>query len=255
MVPRLCLFPLLAVLTSAALTFDTAAQDAAVAAPPKTENKAPTAAVPEGINDRFKDPELDVSEWIGRFEIESREVYSARERVLDICSLKPGMAVADIGAGTGFYSRLFAETVGESGRVYSVDIAPGFLTHIRNRADKEGLTWLTTVQGSDRQTNLPPESVDLIFICDTYHHFEFPADTMTSALKALRPGGILVLIDFERIPGTSREFILGHVRAGKEVFRAEVESAGFQFLGENEVPGFVENYLLRFQKPEAPSSE
>lgn len=72
-------------------------------------------SVKPGINDRFLDPSLDVSEWLGRFEIESREVYAARERVLAEIDLKPGQKVADIGAGTGFYSRLFAAEVGESG--------------------------------------------------------------------------------------------------------------------------------------------
>ena len=85
-------------------------------------------SVKPGINDRFLDPQLDVSEWIGRFEIESREVYAARERVLSICAIKPGDTVADIGAGTGFYSRLFSAAVGEQGSVYAVDVSPKFWT-------------------------------------------------------------------------------------------------------------------------------
>lgn len=204
-----------------------------------------------GINDRFLDPQLDVSEWLGRFEIESREVYAARTRVLDACGIKPGMAVADIGAGTGFYSRLFAAAAGDEGWVYAVDISPRFLEHINHQAQQENLRNLTCVLCTDRSSNLPPNSVDVVFICDTYHHFEHPQLTLASIHQALKPGGRLIVIDFERIPGVSREFILGHVRAGKEVFQSEIVEAGFSQIDEVRIPTFQENYLLRFQKESA----
>ncbi len=95
---------------------------------------------------------------------------------------------------------------------------------------------------------LPPESVDVVFVCDTYHHFEYHQETLASNYKAIKPGGTYVLIDFERIPGKSREFILGHVRAGKEVFRAEIVKAGFQFAEEVKIADFKEIYLLKFRK-------
>ena len=204
--------------------------------------------LPKGINDRFVDPNMDVDEWIGRFEIESREVYKAREAVLQACEIKPGEVIADVGAGTGFFSRLFAKRTGWDGWVYSVDISTRFLQHIADRATDDGIENLTTVLGTAVSIRLPPESVDLVFVCDTYHHFETPAATLGSIYRALRPGGRIVLIDFDRIPGKSREFILGHVRAGKEVFKKEIEDAGFRFSGETKVDGFEENYLLRFIK-------
>jgi predicted methyltransferase len=71
-----------------------------------------------------------------------------------------------------------------------------------------------------------------------------------SIFRALRPGGILVVVDFERIPGTSREWVLEHVRADKQTVRGEIESAGFRFIDEPRVPGLEENYLMRFQRPE-----
>lgn len=205
-------------------------------------------SVKPGINDRFVDPTLDVSEWLGRFEIESREVYSDRQKVLEACDIKPGDSVADIGAGTGFYSRLFASAVGTDGWVFSVDISPRFLEHIIVQSREDGISNMTTVLCSDRSAKLPPHSVDLVFLCDTYHHFEFPQLTLASIHKALKPGGRLVVVDFDRIPGKSREFILGHLRAGKDVFRAEIEAAGFEFIDEVDVPAFKENYLLRFKK-------
>lgn len=220
-------------------------QEAAVEPPPEQN------VVPEGINDRFKDPELDVDEWLDRFEVESREVYAARTAVMAACEITPGERVADVGAGTGFYSRLFARRTGAAGWVFSVDIAPRFLQHIAARATADGLQNLTPVLGTDVSTRLPPESVDLVFICDTYHHFEQPTQTMASIYRALKPGGRLVVIDFERIPGVSREFILGHVRAGKETFKKEIEASGFRFRDELDLEGLEENYLLRFVKPES----
>lgn len=206
------------------------------------------AAGKPGINDNFIDPSLDVDEWIARFEVESREVFAARERVLAACGIKPGYAVADVGAGTGFYSRLFAGVTGPAGWVFSVDISPRFLEHINQRFEADSIANLTTVLCSNRSARLPPNSVDLVFICDTYHHFEYPASTMASILAALKPNGRLVLIDFERIPGVSREFLLGHVRAGKNVVKQEIIDVGFEFEDELKVPEFKENYLLRFKK-------
>ncbi|MGB4738891.1 MAG: methyltransferase domain-containing protein [Fuerstiella sp.] len=228
------------------------AQDTAVVEPPAAVANAPAnqdTARP-GLNDRFLDPELDVSEWLGRFEIESREVYSARERVLDACGIKPGMSVADIGAGTGFYTRLFAETVGKQGWVYAVDISPRFLEDINNKADEQKVSNLTCVLCSERSAHLPPNSVDVVFICDTYHHFAHHESTLASIHKALKPGGTLVLVEFHRIPGQSTDFIMGHVRAGQEVFKSEIVSAGFEFDAEVSIPTFKENYLLKFRKPQ-----
>jgi len=216
----------------------------------QTATEAPASIpLPAGINDNFKDPELNVSEWLDRFEVESREVYAGRKAVLEACAIKSGERIADVGAGTGFYSQLFAKTTGWDGWVYSVDIAPNFLQHIASRATADGIENLTPVLGTDVSIRLPSESVDLVFICDTYHHFEKPMQSLASIYRALKPGGRLVLIDFDRIPGQSREFILGHVRAGKEVFQSEVIAAGFQFTDEVEVDAFEENYLLRFTKP------
>ena len=213
------------------------------------ESSVQEQSVKPGINARFLDPELQIDEWLGRFEVESREVYSARKHVLEACQIKAGERIADVGAGTGFYSRLFSQATGDSGWVYSVDISATFLTHINQRAAKEGIHNQSSVLCTDREIRLPPDSVDLVFICDTYHHFEYPQSTLASIFKALKPGGRMVLIDFDRIPGKSREFIMGHVRAGKQIFREEVMSAGFEFEREIDFPEFKENYLLRFRKP------
>lgn len=95
-------------------------------------------------------------------------------------------------------------------------------------------------------TKLPANSIDLAFICDTYHHFEYPAPTLASLHRALRKGGEIYLIDFKRIEGESSDWIMKHVRAGEEVFTAEIEAAGFKRLGG--VKLLKDNYIVRFRK-------
>ncbi|MHC4991990.1 MAG: class I SAM-dependent methyltransferase, partial [Planctomycetota bacterium] len=159
-----------------------------------------------------------------------------------------GTDVADIGAGSGFMTELLAELVGPNGTVYAVDINPVMMGRLARRADENGIDNLQIVVCSERTVDLPPESVDMVFICDTYHHFEYPRTTMRSIHEALRPGGQIVLVDFHRIPGVSPEWILGHVRAGEEVFTQEIVDSGFELINDHAVPFLEENYVLRFRK-------
>ncbi|MEM8732821.1 MAG: methyltransferase domain-containing protein [Planctomycetota bacterium] len=204
--------------------------------------------LPSGINDSFLDPDMNVEDFIARFEIESREVFACREQILAALQLKEGMDVADIGSGTGLYLKALSTTVGKEGSVYAVDISPNFIKHLRKRAKDEVLRNVEVVMCSDRDANLKPDSIDRAFICDVYHHFEYPAASMKSILRSMRKGGKLVVVDFDRIPGKSRDWLLGHIRAPKEVFRQEIIDAGFAFDEEIKVDGFEENYLLRFTK-------
>jgi predicted methyltransferase len=210
-------------------------------------------SVRPGINDAFQNP--DVEEFIGRFERDGRDAYDHRREVLAAMRLRPGMDVADIGAGTGLFTRLFAPLVGPEGKVYAVDISERFVKHVEDTAAKAGLENVVGVVCTPDSVKLPPDSIDLAFICDTYHHFEFPQKTMTSLHRALRPGGEVILIDFHRIEGVSSDWVLEHVRAGQEVFTREIEQAGFQQVEEKK--GLLsESYFVRFRKaPAAPAGQ
>jgi ubiquinone/menaquinone biosynthesis C-methylase UbiE len=214
-----------------------------------SEASAREASVRPGANDVFLAENLDVDRFVGIFEGESREVFANRERIVEALALSPGMAVADIGAGTGAFLPAFDREVGREGRVYAVDISPKFLEHLRERVTQEDLASVAVVKGLEDSIELQAASVDLAFVCDTYHHFEYPRSTLASLFAAIRPGGSLWIVDFERIPGESREWILDHVRAGRKVFTREIEQAGFRFDGEVPVDGLAENYLLRFRRP------
>ncbi len=205
-------------------------------------------SVKPGINDNFLDPNLDVQEWIERFEVESREVYLARKEILSRLQLKPGDRIADIGAGTGFFTLLMSAAIGDQGWAYAIDLSPKFVEHLSKQFHQRQVKNATTVLCDQDSICLPPNSVDLAFICDVYHHFEYPADTLASIHRSLDQDGRLVVIDFERIPGVSRDWLLGHVRAGKEVFMDEIQAAGFELIAERKIPGFKENYFLEFRK-------
>lgn len=204
-------------------------------------------SVKPGINDKFLDPKLNVTEWTKKFETESREIFHLRDKIVAATGLKPGMKVADIGAGTGLFTLPFSQAVGEGGKVYAVEIAKNFLEHIKARAAKAKADNVETILCTEKSVELPEGSIELAFICDVYHHFEFPQASLATLHKALKPGGELVLIDFKRIPGVSSDFVMGHVRAGQEVFEAEIVAAGFEKSGENK-DLLEENYFVRFRK-------
>lgn len=202
-------------------------------------------SVSPGINKPFLAP--SVTEFQGKFEKEGREAFDNREAIVKECKLKPGMVVADVGAGTGLFSRLFAAEVGESGKVFAVDIAKEFVEHVELSARQAKLKNVVGIVCKPDSVELAEGSMDVVFLCDTYHYFEFPEKTMKSIHRALRPGGRVVLVDYRRIPGKSTEWVLGHVRAGQDVVEKEITACGFRRT--REVEGLLkENYLVEFEK-------
>ncbi len=242
--PRITRVPI-ALAFGASLVFLAAATGRTDGQDPAHEH-SPKAKADSKINAPFH--KANVKEYVKRFEAEDRENFAHRHEIVAALELKPGMAVADVGAGTGFFTRLFADKVGPAGKVYAVDISRPFLDHIAAEAKKRGQDQIVTVLGNQDATNLPAESVDLVFLSDVYHHFENPEQTLASIRRALRPSGRLVVIEFDRVEGQSSEFVLKHVRAGKAVFRKEIEAAGFVLIPTPSAPKLKENFFLRFEK-------
>lgn len=198
------------------------------------------------INRPYQDPEY--SQWVEAFERSGREVFDRRREIVAATAVRPGMAVADVGAGTGLFTRLFASAVGAQGKVFAVDISRTFVDNVLRTAHEAGLDNVEGVVNTQDSTGLAANAVDLVFVCDTYHHFERPKAMLESIHRALRPGGALVVIDFQRVDGRSSAWVMGHVRANKETVVREIESAGFRLREDN--PLLRENFFLQFERRE-----
>jgi len=197
-----------------------------------------------GINDYYYDAQFE--QWLSTFESPGREVFDKKETILQALPIKPGMNIADIGAGTGLYTIPFAQHVGEKGLVYAVDISDDFIKNIKIRAKKHSLNNVIGHINSQKEIGLAQDSIDLTFICNTYHHFEYPITTLKSIYQALVPGGKLVIIDYKRDPKVSSSWVMGHVRTHKEKVIQEVESVGFKLTDDKNI--LEQNYFLSFIK-------
>lgn len=199
------------------------------------------------MNRKFTSPKLDVEHFVKQFENEGRTIYVKRRQITRAVGLKPGQSVADIGDGTGLFTRLFAEQVAPGGTVYAVDISPDFIKHIAERAKADGqervIKTVLNVQGS---TKLPPASIDVAFLCDTYHQFVHPEEMLASIHRAMRPGGRLVLIDFDLRPDSSK-FVKERARAPKEVYFREFMAAGFEPIETKDAPELGDNFYAAFR--------
>jgi ubiquinone/menaquinone biosynthesis C-methylase UbiE len=161
--------------------------------------------------------------------------------------VKPGMAVADIGAGTGLFTMLFAKAVKPGGRVYAVDISTASIELIEKTAKAQGVDNVTAILGDGTGVGLADASVDLAYLSDVYHHFERPAQTLAAIRRAIKPGGRMVVIDYERIPGVTPPSRIAHLRLDKETAIREIEAAGFTLVEEKKL--MQENYFAVFRRP------
>ena len=209
---------------------------------------APQAPAGEGVNERFLSTELDTAALAARFESEGREAFDRRHSVIAALGLRPGMAVADIGAGSGFYAALMAQAVGPAGTVYAVEIAPNWIDHLTAKFAAEGVENVHVVQSTADSIELPAGSVDLVFSSDTYHHFEDPPPILGSIHRALKPGGRWVVMDFDKVPGITPPTLMEHLRIDRAGAIEEIRAAGFTLEREADV-GLEQSYLAIFQRP------
>jgi protein-L-isoaspartate O-methyltransferase len=116
--------------------------------------------------------------------------------VLAALELKPGMKVADIGAGSGYYSSRMAERVGPSGIVYAVDIQPEMIEILKKNMSERGAKNVKPILGTTTDPRLPAGALDLAIMVDVYHEFEYPYEMLAAIVKALKPGGRVVFVEF-----------------------------------------------------------
>jgi ubiquinone/menaquinone biosynthesis C-methylase UbiE len=162
------------------------------------------------------------ADWLDRPE---RAIEENPEGALDALHLKPGMVVADVGAGTGYMSLRMARRVGSTGRVYAEDVQPEMLRRLRQNASAAKLTNIETVLGAEADPKLAAGAVDLILLVDVYHEFSQPQKMLRRMRDALKPDGRLVLLEYRKedpnIPIRPE-----HKMSVQEV-KTEVEAEGF----------------------------
>jgi ubiquinone/menaquinone biosynthesis C-methylase UbiE len=133
--------------------------------------------------------------WLERPEREDEEAPS---KAIDLLELKPGMVVADIGAGSGYYASRMAKRVGATGHVYATDIQPGMIEILDRRIRSEALTNMSTILGSPDDPKLPATSIDLAIMVDVYHELQQPQIFLQRLKAAFRPNGRLVLLEYRK---------------------------------------------------------
>lgn len=155
------------------------------------------------------------ADWLERPEREKEEQPA---KLLPLLKLKAGDAVADIGAGSGYYSFRLAPLVGDKGKIYAVDIQPEMLALIRLRAKAQKVTNVVPVGGTVTDPKLPENGVDLILMVDVYHEFDHPYEMTEAMLKSLKPGGRIAFVEF-RMEDENVPIKLVHKMTEKQVLR------------------------------------
>lgn len=206
---------------------------------------APLEPPPYGVE------EENAEVFVDTMEVGDRELYAAREAVLAAAKIPAGARVADIGAGTGLYSLMFAGAAGATGTVYAVDIEPRFLKLINQRAADLDHMNVVSVLGRETDITLPPNSVDVAFIADTYHYFSDRAAIMKTVREALVDGGRLIVLDYDLTAENAADGRHDHVRFGKAGLVNEVEGFGFKLSDEPRVEGLNDFYMVVFEKAAA----
>ncbi|MCC7155780.1 MAG: class I SAM-dependent methyltransferase [Bryobacterales bacterium] len=183
----------------------------------------------------------DGADWLERSERESEE---RPKLALQLLGIQPGMLVADVGAGSGYYTAMLARQVGPSGKVFASDIQPGMIERLNARLRREKIRNVETFLATETDARLPPSSCDLILLVDVYHEFSQPQAMLRNLRAALKPGGRLVLLEFrEEDPKVP---IRPEHKMSVDEVRAELEPEGFRL--ERVLPDLPWQHILIFRK-------
>lgn len=173
---------------------------------------------PDHMDHKFDDP----ARFAKSFDDPARDAWQMPDRVIAALQLKAGMKVADIGAGTGYFSTRLARVPGVS--VFAVDVEPKMLDYLKQRAQKDGLTNVTGVLAGSASAKLP-ELVDIVLVVDTYHHLPDRPAYFRDLRKSLKPGGRIAIVDFRK---DAPEGPPAHFRFTPQQIEDEMKRAGYQ---------------------------
>lgn len=173
----------------------------------------------------------DPKAYMAMLDDPARDAYQKPHEVITALNLKPGEVVADIGSGSGYFTFRLARHVGDTGRVYAVDVSPDMIVHVNRRVRDLQLKNVVSILAAPDDPLLADASIDRFFICDTWHHIENHANYLGLMKKMLKPGGQVVMIDFKKAEtpvGPPME-----MRISRDVLLKEMEADGFKLAAEH----------------------
>ncbi len=177
-----------------------------------------------------------------------RDARQKPRELVDAMGLRPGQVVADVGTGVGYMLPYLSKAVGPSGKVLAEDIQDDFLEKAKAKADKEKLSNVSFVKGSETDPNLPESGVDVELALDSYHHYDYPEKMLAALHRALKPGGRLIVVEFYKRPNAMPGGrAMTHIRLDEADVIKEIEANRFKFVSKREhIEG--SQYMAVFEK-------
>ncbi|HEV8540400.1 MAG TPA: class I SAM-dependent methyltransferase [Nitrospiraceae bacterium] len=192
----------------------------------------------------------DLKQYLEHLDSSDRDRYQKPEQVIEALALKPGMDVADLGSGSGYFTRRFAKAVTERGKVYAVDVEPEMLAYAKKSIEQMSIpSTVEFVLAQPDNPKLPKQSVDLIFICNVYHHLEDRTAYFSKLQSALKDGGRIAIIDFYHDERSGNVGFPKRHLVARETVVGELTKAGYRLLREHDF--LPRQYFLEFA-PAAP---
>lgn len=187
----------------------------------------------------------NVMEYLDRLDRPERDIDQKPDEVVSALALRPGMHVADIGAGSGYFTKRFVRAVTETGTVYAVDVEPQALEFIRALLDRARQPYTVEfIQAEADDPKLPAQSVDVVFVCNTYHHLEKRPTYFRKLRAAFKPGGRIAILDFHHDHRSGElGFSKQHLVPRDTVLR-EMSEAGYRLVRQHDF--LPKQYFLEF---------
>jgi SAM-dependent methyltransferase len=213
-----------------------------VSLPAEPAQPAPHRQTPQGREQRPRG-RLFQSVDLGLLEAPDRDEWQKPDQIMDTLRIAEGSTVADLGAGSGWFTMHLARRVGPNGIVYAEDIQTPMVDFIGVRARRENLTWVRPILGSATDPRLPP-GIDAILIVDTYHEVEDPVALLRNAATSLKPQGLIGIVDF--LPGAGGPGPAPEDRPDPQAVIQDAANAGLRLKQREDFPPFV--FLLMFER-------
>jgi arsenite methyltransferase len=195
-------------------------------------------SMPPRTQDRPLDSRIETMERA------QRDEWQKPDEVVKALDLKPGDVVADVGAGSGYFTRRLAKVVAPAGKVYAVDVAADILAYLKERAEREGLRNIVTIVSQPDDPMLPAKSVDLVFFCDTTHHIDDRVAFYGKLAPAVKAHGRMAIIDYP--PDSPHAPHQPEQLVPRSQVISEAEQAGFKFVKDFQFLPY--HYFLMFEK-------